>query len=83
MLWGRMIYAHPLQIVEALCLCGLELTLGHRLNGGTDDLAHIRTGINAQRDDAGADHAQAQAGKGQCVVQKAQLQQQRRLLSIR
>ena len=71
---------HALQITEALRLGRLKLALGHRLDGGADHLAHVSTGINAQRNNASADDAKAQARKGQCAVQKAQLQQQRHIL---
>ena len=63
-----------------MCLCGLKLALGHRLNGRADHLAHVSTGVNAQCNDAGADDAEAQARKGQRVVQKAELEQQRGVL---
>ena len=72
--------AHPLQIVEALSLCGLELALRHRLDGGADDLAHVSAGVNAQCNDAGADDAEAHACKCQRIIQEAQLQQQRGVL---
>ena len=72
--------AHPLQIVEALSLCGLELALRHRLDGSADDLAHVSAGVNAQCNDAGADDAEAHACKCQRIIQEAQLQQQRGVL---
>ena len=45
-----------------------------------DDLAHVSAGVDAQRDNAGADDAEAHACKGQRIIQEAKLQQQRGVL---
>ena len=71
---------HPFHIAKALGLGRLGLTLWDGLDASPDHLGHIRAVVDAEGDGAGGEDTDAVTGKGQSIIQKAELQQHRGVL---